>query len=558
MPPPRLGRRPYGSEDPFLFQDEDPWGWQVAEYEEGLELSPGLTTIAQLLLEKMIHLANGRSAHRIPRVDLESNPYWPKLLVQNVDNLDHERFVLVISLALARTQDDKGRVRWTMFGSSEQGPERAFWNSFFIAPGIECEAERFLDFLRRLLKAAFDVPGVRDIRASGLRILPTPEHPQFSYGRLDSLPAAAIPLLLRSDELIENIRFLLTFRPFAELPSAVQSAYLAGKLHLLPFPGSLIFWGMERYRKLQRQLPLALQIPLLHLLERHEAPHGIRVPQSGWLHEGNSTESSPEPNHVVLRQLFKRTHRWTRVLRHEDELAVTAREDKVAHVLFSTEPHDLGLYGKPMARNAQLWSKDFQSLLDGPRATRDDLAQAAAALNGGGLFGYRFQYPAMRVGRYEVYWQRPMIAYLNAKTGKASLLPHAPLGYLTAYDAEKPNPAEPIELWPRLLRRQPHVDAVELFNQSKTRPPYKDRVNIRKLLDSASLLGTRLYYSFARALLTLKKRQTSRPMAGRAPRSGGSTRSWASVGGSATLDAFRRTNTATGRHDLSPYRPALF
>ena len=33
--------------------------------------------------------------------------------------------------------------------------------------------------------------------------------------------------------------------------------------------------------------------------------------------------------------------------------------------LFSTAPDDMGLYGKPMARNAQIWSHDFQLLLDG-------------------------------------------------------------------------------------------------------------------------------------------------------------------------------------------------
>jgi len=37
MPPPLLGRSPYGSADPLLFQKEDPWGWPVTEYEEGFE-----------------------------------------------------------------------------------------------------------------------------------------------------------------------------------------------------------------------------------------------------------------------------------------------------------------------------------------------------------------------------------------------------------------------------------------------------------------------------------------------------------------------------------------
>ena len=288
MPPPLLGRSPYGSADPLFFQKEDPWGWPVTEYEEGFELSPGLAMIAQSLLEKMMHLTNGRPAHGIARADIADNPYWPEALAEHADNLNHERFVLLISLALARTQDDKGRVRWTLFGSSEQGPERAFWSSFLTAPRRERPAEQILDFLRRLLKAAFDVPEakVKDLQALGLRILPTKDDPRFPYWRVDSLPTTVKLLLLRSDEPVGDIRFLLTFRPFADLPPAVQSAYLAGTLHLLPFPGSLIFWGMGRYRMLQQQLPFAMQIPLLHLFERHEAPQGIRVPQSGWLHEG--------------------------------------------------------------------------------------------------------------------------------------------------------------------------------------------------------------------------------------------------------------------------------
>ena len=559
MPPPLLGRGPYGSAD-LLLQKEDPWGWPVTESEEGFELSPGLSVIAQSLLEKMMHLTNGRPAHGIATVDIADNPYWPEALAKHADNLNHERFILLTSLALARTQDDKGRVRWTLFGSSEQGPERAFWNSFLTAPRRELPAEQILDFLRRLLKAAFDVPEakVKDLQALGFRILPTKEDPPFPYWRVDSLPTTVKLLLLRSDEPVGDIQFLLTFRPFIDLPSAVQNAYLAGTLHLLPFPGSLIFWGMERYRMLQQQLPLAMQIPLLHLFERHEAPQGIRVPQSGWLHEGG-LDPGPDPRHGGLRDLFKRTHRWTRVLRHEDELAVTAQEDKVAHVLFSTQPDDLGLYHKPMARNAQLWSENFHCLLDGPRATRNDLVQAAAALAAGGLFGYRFQYPAMLVGRYEIYWHRPMVAYLDARTGQASLLADAPLGYLTAYDAEKPSPAEAIELWPRLLRREPHIAAAELFTRQKTPLPYQDRVNVRKLLDSRSLLGgTGLRCSFARALLTAAKDENSRAMARSAASAGGGTRSRPPVGGRAQRRPDRGKRTIAAGSNLRPYGPLFF
>ena len=104
-------------------------------------------------------------------------------------------------------------------------------------------------------------------------------------------------LLLKPNDPIDSVQFLLTFRPFVDLPADVQEAYLVGRLHLLPFPGSLVFWGMKRYRKLQQQLPFALQIPLLHLFERQESPQGIRVPQSGWLHEGEVPSSQSLTQH---------------------------------------------------------------------------------------------------------------------------------------------------------------------------------------------------------------------------------------------------------------------
>jgi len=511
MPPPRVGGTAYGGPDGLLLRGDDPWGWPVNEYEEGLELSPGLARMAQLVLERMVHLANGRPAHGIPKEDLADNPYWPEALAQHAGALAHERLLLLLPLSLARTQDDKGRVRWTLFGASEQGPGRPFWRSFFTAPGRERPAAEILDTLRRLLKGTFALTdaAVADLRTLGLRILPAVEDPRFPYWREAPLPSALESLRLAADEPVGNLRYLLTFTPFALLPPAIQAAYLAGALHLLPFPGSLVFWGMARYRRLQQELPFAMQIPLQHLFERHETPHGIRVPQSGWLHEGGPQGPAPDPVQAWLRQRFKRTHRWARVLRHEDELAVTTREDKVAHVLFSALPDDLGLYDKPMARNAQLWSRDFRLLLDGPRASQEDLVHAAKTLRAGGLFGYRFQYPAMRVGRHEIYWQRPLVAHWDARTGQAQLHADAPLGYLTAYDASVPDPGTAIELWPRLLRREAHVAAVDLFRQAQTRLPYQDRTNVRKLLDSRALLGDGpLRRSFARALLTAAKTES--------------------------------------------------
>src|SRR5205085_4906789 len=118
--------------------------------------------------------------------------------------------------------------------------------------------------------------------------------------------------------------------------------------------------------------------------------------------------------------------------------ALNDKLDKVSKVLFSTESDALGLYNKPMARNSQLWTHQFDLLLDGPQATRQQIDHAEAALAAGGLFGYRFHFPPMAVGLHAVYWHRPLGAFWAPHANKAELLADAPLGYLTAYRSGAP------------------------------------------------------------------------------------------------------------------------
>ena len=510
MPPPRLGRKPYGGVDSQLFQDDDPWGWHVNEYEQTFELNPGLNQLAQHLIVALRHLGRGEAAHGIAKNKLAGNLYWPEELAAH-GAPSQERYVILAPLALARTQDDKGRVRWTLCGGSEQGPARAFWRGFFAAPDRELPVAQAIDFLRHLISAAYGEPPEKlvDLHAAGFRIFTGNARADVRYADEGPLPSWAAGFRWSKGQSLRGVKYLLTFQPFARLPAPVQRAYQAEQLHLLPFPGSLVFWGAQPYLALERELPLAMQIPLLHSIERHEAPGGIRVPQSGWLHEPRPGAAAPANAHGPVRNSFQRTHRWARVHRHEDELAVTAEEDKVAHVLFSTAADDLGLYGKPMARNSQIWTHDHRLLLDGPSADREQLVRAAVRLAEGGLFGYRFVYPAMRVGRHEVYWHRPLAAYWSAESGQAVLLDDAPLGYLTAYDARRPHLAHAIELWPRLLRRAPHLAAAQIFDVDHDHRYHRTTVNVRKLLDTAELLGQApLARDFGRQLLTLAKHES--------------------------------------------------
>ena len=251
----------------------------------------------------------------------------------------------------------------------------------------------------------------------------------------------------------------------------------------MPFPGSLIFWGCLPYLKLHRELPLAMQLPLLSVCDRCEALQGLRIPQCGWMHEPHPGLPEPDLQKGKLRNTYRRTHRWARIARHENELSVAGREDRLAHVLFSSEPADVGLYGKPMARNSQIWTYHYELLLDGPLAGRRELSRAAAALRAGGQFGYRFHFPPMQAGDYDVFWQRPLTAFWDPKAKEARVLEDAPAGYFTAYRSEKPDLARPVELWPQFQHRPEYAALAEGYRRAYAHENHQFALNAHKLIE---------------------------------------------------------------------------
>jgi hypothetical protein len=369
MPPPRIGQKPYGTWARSPFIESDPWGWRITPYETDRHLRPGLVTIGSQLLNDLVAVAEGQQ-HNIGEMHLADNPYWPKSLSERAASLTHERFLVLSPLALSLTQDDKGHVRWTLFGGSEQGPSRGFWKSFYSAPGVEVGAEQAQALLAVILIRAYGEPGsiTSDLKSAGVRILPDMPDDVFPEWHHEQLPSWAQSMLLGESESLDGVRYLLTFRPFEKLPPRIQGAYLEGRLALLPYPGSLVLWGSPHYRALNSGLPGATQIPLLQSIARHEGRNGIRVPQSGWMHEPIPGREQHAPQLGPLRNTFRRSHRWEKLERDDDTLSV-AREDAVHKVLFSAHPDDIGLYGKPMARNAQVWSDSFEPCCMVPRPT---------------------------------------------------------------------------------------------------------------------------------------------------------------------------------------------
>jgi hypothetical protein len=513
MPAPRIACKPYGERDPGAFSEDDPFGWPVSEAEEEWELKPGLEHIACEVYRSLLAFALGNPApliHGVRGSSLADNPYWPPELAERVGHHPGERLVAIWPLAFSRTQDDKGRVRWTLFGASEQGPERGFWRSFSSGPGEERPADEGIGLFARLLEQAYGVPARTgaDLRAAGFRILPAGDHHPDPAWRGDPLPSWTRPFVVGESGPFDAVRFLLSFRPFAALPSEVRARYLSARLHLLPSPGSMFLWGTPTYGLLAQDLPLGRQLPLLRLTRRHGGP-GIRIPQSGWIHEPGRRGAPRDIHEDLLRENYVRTHRWERVHRYEAEVKAEAREDRVAKVLFSTDPDVLGLYDKPMARNCQLWTDDFRLLLDGPSATPEAIERAREAVHEGGVFGYRFFFPPMRVGAYEVFWHRPVVAFVPPGTDRVTLLEAAPTGYLTAYRVGSGDLSRPVELFPRLLRRPTELAAVTGFPHLHDRTPRQTAHNILALRSVWRARGEQpLERSFARALIRAPRRES--------------------------------------------------
>jgi hypothetical protein len=508
MPAPRLGISPLGEVDPDVLQEQDLAGWSISEAEEQWELRPGTEQIARQIMSHLVRFGKGERDSSIAEhgnSNLINNPYWPPELAERAGQLAQERFVSILQLSLSRTQDDKGRLLWTFFGGSELDPELLFWNRDPDPSDVQPDPQ--LTLLIHLIQEAYgeQVSTAAGLCSCGFRILPgSLDIPGLSPEKFH-FPKWAGPLLIEEDFPVNRLHYLLTFRPFTRIPQPYQDRYLSGQLVLLPFPGSLIFWGMQSYRKLQRVLPHAMQIPLLRLVPRQGKREGIRVPQSGWLHVTRPNLNLGEVHNEIILDTYARTHRWDRRQRYEDELSNNPRLERIAKVLFSTDLDTIGLYDKPMARNCQLWDHQHELVLDGPNSGYESIHTAEARLLAGGLFGYRFLFPASRVGRYEIFWHYPVIAYQTA-TGETRLLSDPPPGFLRAYSLDPERPNLHFDLWPRIADRFVYRSALQDFHNPHDHYTRQTSFNILSLLDSWHLLGEKpLPRSFAQQLVRIAK-----------------------------------------------------
>ena len=505
MPSPFLGRKPYGKPDYRLLSQNDPFGWNITEMEEEYELKPGIEHIGQQIMSNIIKLGKGITQHFISGhggENLINNPYWPAELAARAGSLSQERYVALLPLMLSRTQDDKGRVIWTFFGNTIHDPEQTFWKNFYTSPENEIPVNDSVAFFTDLLTEAYGEKLSDDASLfnAGFRIM---------SAKGSVLPGWTKKFLVNDDYSFGDIRYLLTFRPFSLLPEAVKQRYLSGKLFLLPFPGSLVFWGMPGYNKLKKELPIAGQIPLLNLVARNRGIDSMRVTQSGWLHEPDAGSKNLVVNPNLIHETYHRTHRWERVHRYQDELNEVAHKIKLIKALFSTEPDAMGLYNKPLACNSQLWNSNFDLLLNGPDAGRKKLMEVEKTLSKGGLFGYRFFYPPMRVGNHQMYLHRPLVAFLPLQSEKVVIKSESLYGYITGYHDNDKDMSHPVELWPRMQKRELYLSALHDFNTHFDHYAHQTSFNIISLFESWEAQNRKLLSrSFAHNLLNISKHKT--------------------------------------------------
>ena len=100
MPPPRVGWKPYGPVpvNAQVFSEDDPCGWKIHEFDEALELQPGLHQIARQLLIRLKRLQDGNPDTGLPRHITRENSYWPHELSST--DLRSDPCVLLLPLSL--------------------------------------------------------------------------------------------------------------------------------------------------------------------------------------------------------------------------------------------------------------------------------------------------------------------------------------------------------------------------------------------------------------------------------------------------------------------------
>jgi hypothetical protein len=115
----------------------------------------------------------------------------------------------------------------------------------------------------------------------------------------------------------------------------------------------------------------------------------------------------------------------------------------------------------------------------------------------------------MRVGEHEMYLHRPLVGFVPVQTDHVEIRSESLYGYITGYDDIDKDMSQPVELWPRMQKREFYLSALNDFNTHNDHYAHQTSFNIISLLESWEMQSRKpLKRSFAQNLLNISKYKT--------------------------------------------------
>ncbi len=297
----------------------------------------------------------------------------------------------LFSAALTRTQNDRGQTPWTLLGGTGDS-ETEFWESFSRPRSFSAW---LCGFLSKGGLVAGKCLGTSDLQALGVWVLSS--HPaRAAEAKLLAGKASAFP------------KVVLTFEPKEKWPARWLEAFEAGRLDVIPHPGTLL---PER-SKLISDLAGAgdsRQLALAEIFSGFTVNGDLRIPKYAELTVEES-DRGRRRNAARFSRYFS-TQTWS----VGADVPISA-----FRLLFDSSPEALELYGKPLARNSEIWGSGGAPkghwILTGPSAGKTEIERARSRLLSAGpgeTFQYREVFPPLEVQGNSVEWRRPVAAWFD-------------------------------------------------------------------------------------------------------------------------------------------------
>ena len=146
----------------------------------------------------------GEPAHGIAEHKLDGNPYGQMNCVQHAA-LPSERYVVLLPLALLRTQDDKGAVRHGHYlGVASRGRRRPFGKVSYVSPREDTSSLRWTLYATIALAYGVPLESLGDLAAAGFCILPYRDLARLPRWPKERLPNWTAPYLWQQGKPLVN------------------------------------------------------------------------------------------------------------------------------------------------------------------------------------------------------------------------------------------------------------------------------------------------------------------------------------------------------------------